>query len=96
MLSASAFGSAANACLDLDHSGYHTNLIQLLCIINLSIQSRILSTDLKVASVKPLLKKHSLSSDKFKNFRPISNLSFLSKAVEKCVVKQLIDYLVAR
>ena len=90
MLSASAFGSAANACLDLDHSGYHTNLIQLLCIINLS-------TDLKVASVKPLLKKHSLSSDKFKNFRPISNLSFLSKAVEpKCVVKQLIDYLVAR
>ena len=34
-----------------------------------------------------------LSPDEFKNFRPISNLSFLSKVVEKCVGKQLIDYL---
>ena len=29
-------------------------------------------TNLKVASVKPLLKKQSLSSGEFKNFRPIS------------------------
>ena len=40
-----------------------------------------------------LLKKQSLSSGKFKNFRPISKLGFLSKVVEKCVAKQLIDYL---
>ena len=33
--------------------------------------------------VKPLLKKQSLCSDDFKNFRPISNLSFLFKVVEK-------------
>ena len=52
-----------------------------------------LPTDLKVASVKPLLKKQSLRSDEFKNFRPISNSSFLAKVVEKCVAKQLIDYL---
>ena len=62
-------------------------------IVNLSIESEILPTDLKVASVKPLLKKQSLSPDQFKNFRRISNLSFLSKVVEKCVAKQLIDYL---
>ena len=52
-----------------------------------------LPTDLKVASVKPLLKKQSLSSDEFKHFRPISNSSFLAKVFEKCVAKQLIDYL---
>ena len=46
-----------------------------------------------MASVKPLLKKQSLRSDEFKNFRPISNLGFLSKVVEKYVAKQLIDYL---
>ena len=43
------------------------------------MESGILSTDLKVASVKPLLKKQSLSCGKFKNFRPISKLAFLSK-----------------
>ena len=52
-----------------------------------------LAADLKAASVKPLLKKQSLSSDEFKNFRPISNSSFLAKVVEKFVAKQLIDYL---
>ena len=40
--------------------------------VTLSMDSGILPTDLKVASVKPLLKKQSLSSDEFKNFRPIS------------------------
>ena len=55
--------------------------------------SGMLPTDLKVASVKPLLKKQSLSSDEFKNFRPISKSSILAKVVEKCVAKQLIDYL---
>ena len=62
-------------------------------IVNLSMASGKLPTDLKVASVKPLLKKQSLSPDEFKNFRPISNLSFLCKVIEKCVAKQLIAYL---
>ena len=65
----------------------------IIRIVNLSMESRILPTDLKVTSVKPLLKKQSLSPEEFKNFRPISNLSFLSKVIEKCVAKQLIDYL---
>ena len=62
-------------------------------IVNLSMESGILPVDLKVAGVKPLLKKQSLSLEELKNFRPISNLSFLSKVIEKCVAKQLIDYL---
>ena len=47
---------------------------------NLLMESRILPTDLKVASVKPLLKKQFLSSAEFNNFfRPISNMGFLLK-----------------
>ena len=57
------------------------------------MESGILLTDLKVASVRPPLKKQSLSPVEFKNFRPILNLPFLSKVVEKCVIKQLIDHL---
>ena len=38
-------------------------------------------------------KKPSLDSNDFKNYRPISNLRFLSKTTEKCVAKQLIQYL---
>ena len=62
-------------------------------IVNLSMEPGKLPTDLKVASVKPPLKKQSLSPDQFKNFRPISNLSFPSKVIEKYVAKQLIAYL---
>ena len=48
---------------------------------------------LKQAMLKPLLEKPSLDSNDFKNYRPISNLRFLSKIIEKCVAKQLIQYL---
>ena len=48
---------------------------------------------LKQAILKPLLKKRSLDSNVFKNYRPISNLRFISKTIEKYVAKQLIQYL---
>ena len=48
---------------------------------------------LKQAILKPLLKKRSLDSNDFKNYRPISNLRFISKTIEKYVAKQLIQYL---
>ena len=34
-----------------------------------------------------------VDSNNFKNYRPISNLRFISKTIEKCVAKQLIQYL---
>ena len=40
----------------------------MMKIFNLLMESGILPTDLKVASVKPLLKKQSLSSAEFNNF----------------------------
>ena len=46
----------------------------------------------KQAIVTPILKKEGADPD-FKNFRPISNLPFLSKLVEKFVCKQLSEYI---
>ena len=43
----------------------------------------------------PLLKKAILDCEILKNFRPVSNLSFLSKLVERIVCVQLVDHLKA-
>ena len=48
-------------------------------------------TELKQAGIRPLFKKPSLDYQLFKNFRPISNLTFLSKVIEKVVALQLVD-----
>ena len=47
------------------------------------------STDIKETIVRPLLKKSGLDKDVFKNYRPVSNLSFLSKILEKVVTAHL-------
>ena len=48
---------------------------------------------LKTAIVKPLLKKPSLDKNLLKNYRPISNLPFLSKILEKVVLHKLLSHL---
>ena len=50
--------------------------------------------NLKLASVRPDLKQSTLDSDVLKNFRPVSNLSYLSKIVEKVIHIQLDEYAV--
>ena len=40
-----------------------------------------------------MLKSHDKNTDDLKSYRPVSNLSFLSKLVEKCAHKQLVKYL---
>ena len=47
----------------------------------------------KSARVKPHLKKMSLDPDDLKNYRPVSNLSFLSKVLERIVLSQLNEHL---
>ena len=51
-------------------------------IINTSLSTGLFATSWKTAIVKPLLKKPSLEHIK-KNYRPVSNLTFVSKLVEK-------------
>ena len=65
----------------------------LLHIVNESLQSGIFPNMYKNAVVKPLLKKPSLDCNVLKNYRPVSNLVFLSKVLEKVVLKQLLAYL---
>ena len=49
--------------------------------------------DLKITSLRPLLKKPNADCEQFSNFRPVSNLKFLSKWVEKSVFVQANNYL---
>ena len=62
-------------------------------IANQSIMTGKDPISLKEAIVKPSLKGFNLDSDDLSNYRPISNLKFLSKIIEKCVYIQLIQYL---
>ena len=62
-------------------------------ITNLSLSSGYFPSELKSAIIKPLLKKSTLDPDDFQNFRPVSNLSFLSKVIEKIVAAQLLKHL---
>ena len=54
-------------------------------IINQSLITGTVPESFKHAVVIPLLKKSNLSHEDLKNFRPVSNLPFLSKILEKCV-----------
>ena len=60
-------------------------------IVNLSLTNGEFCKDWKVAVVKPLLKIPGLNLIS-KNYRPISNLPFISKLVEKCMLKQLLEH----
>ena len=62
-------------------------------IVNNSILNGSFPDFFKSAVVKPLLKKPSLDQNILKNYRPVSNLSFLSKILEKVILKQLFHYL---
>ena len=67
----------------------------LTFVVNTSLEFADFSPELKRASVLPLLKKAILDCEILKNFRPVSNLSFLSKLVERIVCVQLVDHLKA-
>ena len=61
-------------------------------ITSLSIESGSVPEPFKKAIVTPLIKKSGLDSDILKNYRPVSNLSFLSKIMEKVVLKDFQQY----
>ena len=52
------------------------------------MQSGIFPSVLKEACVRPLLKKPTLDPDNASSYRPISNLSYISKLVERVIVKR--------
>lgn len=64
-------------------------------IVNLSLSTGTFPSGMKHAMVTPLLKKPTLDARYLKNYRPVSNLSFLSKLKERIVAAQLMDHLAA-
>ena len=62
-------------------------------IINASLATGCVPSSLKVAKVIPCLKKPSLEKNDLNNYRPISNLPYLSKALERVVGCQLKQHL---
>ena len=65
----------------------------ITAVFNNSLVSGVFPSVYKSALVKPLLKKMSLDPDDLKNYRPVSNLSFLSKVLETIVLSQLNEHL---
>ena len=62
-------------------------------VINLSLSSWNMPSNLKEAIFIPLIKKACLDPEIFNHFRPISNLTYLSKLIEKVVATRLFDYM---
>uniref|UniRef100_A0AAQ6IE93 Reverse transcriptase domain-containing protein n=1 Tax=Anabas testudineus TaxID=64144 RepID=A0AAQ6IE93_ANATE len=65
----------------------------LLTIINSSLSCGYVPKCFKLAVIKPLIKKPDLGPCQLSNYRPISNLPFISKILEKIVAGQLSSYL---
>ena len=65
----------------------------LLYIANRSLKESVFPDQLKHAVVRPIIKDKNGNKDEYKNYRPVSNLTFLSKLIEKCANSQLQAYL---
>ncbi len=65
----------------------------LLSIINSSLSLGHVPKPFKLAVIKPLIKKPQLDPSELANYRPISNLPFMSKILEKVVSAQLCSFL---
>ena len=76
-----------NVLVDLLKQALNGLLPTLTKIVNLSLSTATFAKSWKFASIKPLLKKIGLELIK-SNYRPVSNLRFLSKLVEKCALKR--------
>ena len=61
----------------------------IMSIVNLSLSEGCFPTHFKSVLVSPLLKKPTINRDDMKNYRPLSNLSLLSKIFEKVVACRL-------
>ena len=62
-------------------------------IINVSLSTGTVPKQFKQAVVTPLLKKPGLDTNDLKHFRPVSNLPFITKVLEKIVQRQLQKHL---
>ena len=63
-------------------------------IVNMLLRESMIPKSLKTSLIRPLLKKTGLDSDILKNYRPVSNLTFISKVIEKVISGRLNEHLI--
>ncbi|PIK39502.1 hypothetical protein BSL78_23656 [Apostichopus japonicus] len=78
--------SVIKQCIDV-FVPYITN------IVNTSLSSSCFPESQKIAYVRPLLKKAGLDREILKNYRPVSNLKFLGKTIERVVSSRINDHI---
>ena len=59
---------------------------------NMSLSEAVFPSSQKLAIIKPILKKANLDVFDFKSYRPVSNLSFIGKFLERLVVRRLLGH----
>ena len=62
-------------------------------IINVSFSSGVFPMRLREAVVSPILKKSTMDKNILKNYRPVSNISYISKIMEKLVCSEINEHL---
>ena len=75
----------------MSHLSYILDII--LCIVNLYFSSSVFPTPCK-SIIFPMIKKQGLDPEILKNYRPVANLSFISKIIEKTIATQIHDHLI--
>ena len=71
-----------------------TELLPILTkIINLSMETASVPRSFKTSRIRPLLKKPTLDKETLQNYRPVSNLPYVSKLLEKVVSKRIDEHL---
>ena len=76
----------------MSHLSYILDII--LCIVNLCFSSGVFPTPCKSSIIFPLIKKQCLDPEILKNYRPVANLSFISKIIGKAIETQIHDHFI--
>ena len=76
-----------------ENKGNQKVLFNTVTQLNMSIVTANVPVQLMEAMIRPKLKKESLDHEVYSNFRPTSNLKFISKMIEKAILYQLTNYL---
>ena len=65
----------------------------ITCIVNFSLSTGIFPSGAHSAIIKPLLKKASLNKNELKNYRSVSNITFIGKLFEKIACARLTEHM---
>ena len=68
-------------------------VIPITSIINSSVLTGQVPSSLKTAKVTPIIKKTTLDPEVLNNYRPISNIPFLIKTIERVIAQQIHSHL---